>query len=91
MSVLWWIETWTNCKDGEPCQHWEKNVRIAQFTDRDEAFETKAECMNEARKMFQNTSSGKPHLVKRTLDGLYQDVVVVNLFSCWPAVVDIRK
>jgi len=43
--VLWSNEIWTTCKDGQPCRYWEKDVRIAEFTDRDSAFETKAECM----------------------------------------------
>jgi len=38
----------------------------------------------------QASGNGRPHVVKRTVDGLYQDIVVVNRFSCWPAVVDSR-
>jgi hypothetical protein len=89
--VLWDTEIWTTCKDGEPCRYWDKNVRIAEFTDRESAFETKAECMDEWKTTFAASGSGKPHPVKRTVDAVYRDIIVVNRISCWPAVVDIRK
>ena len=47
--------------------------------------------MKEWDTVYRATGSGKPHVVKRTVDGIYQDIVVVNHPSCWPAVVDIRK
>jgi hypothetical protein len=89
--LLWETEIWTNCKDGELCRDWEKNVRIAEFTRRHSAFERMAECENEHTRSSQITGSGKPHVVKRTVDGVYRDIVIINSFSCWPAVVDIRK
>ena len=89
--VLWDKEIWTTCKDGEPCRFWEKGVRIAEFTDREDAFDTKAECTKELNTRALGTGSGKPDVVKRTVDGTYRDIVVVNFPSCWPAVVDIRK
>jgi hypothetical protein len=80
--VLWNRETWTNCAE---------DVRIAEFVDREDAFETKAECMKEWQTVYRATGSGKPHVVKRTVDGTYRDIVVVNRANCWPAVVDIRE
>jgi hypothetical protein len=89
--VLWSNEVWTTCKDGEPCRYWEKDVRIAEFTDRDSAFETKAECMKEWNSVWLATGRGKPQVVKRTVDGTDKEIVVISRPSCWPAVVDIRK
>jgi hypothetical protein len=89
--VLWDREIWTTCKDGELCRYWEKDVRIKEFTFRVDAFETKMECMRERKDQSLATGSGRPHLVKRPVDGISKDIVIVSLPSCWPAVVDIDK
>jgi hypothetical protein len=88
--VLWETEIRTNCKDPD-CQWGEKNVQTDRFVLRDDAFETKAECDNRANRLFQIASSGKPHVVKRFVNGVNRDTVVVNLYRCWPAGVDIRQ